>query len=94
MAAVWVGQLETPRMAARTAAGYGVDVKPMVSTSVHAAPANLHDGDIDAVQRRAAHDSGDSHDRFNSFCNSLSSCSASMGRSSSRLRLRMRSAMP
>ena len=26
MAAVWVGLLETPRMAARTAAGYGVEV--------------------------------------------------------------------
>ena len=58
------------------------------------ASADFHDGDIDAVERGAAHDAGDSHDRFNSFCNSLSSCSASMGRSSSRLRPRMRSAMP
>ena len=61
---------------------------------LHPRAPNLHDGDIDAIERGAAHHSGDSHDRFNSFCNSLSSCSASMGRSSSRFKPRMRSAMP
>ena len=90
--AVWVGQLETPRMAARTVGGSrALQVKPMVSTL---RAADVDDGDIDAVERGAAHDSGDSHDRLSSFCNSLSSCRASMGRSSSRLRPRMRSAMP
>ena len=60
----------------------------------HLPSADFDDGDVDAVERSTAHHSGDSHDRFNSFCNSLSNCSASMGRSSSRLRPRMRSAMP
>ena len=55
---------------------------------------DLDDGHVDAIERRAAHDAGDSHWRFNSRCNSASSCSASMGRSSSRFSSRMRSAMP
>ena len=48
-------------------------------------PADFDDGDIDAIERRAAHHAGDSHRRLSSFCNSASRRSASMGRSSSRL---------
>ena len=49
---------------------------------------------INAVERRAAHDPGDSHDLLSSFESSFSNCRASMGRSSSTFRLRMRSAIP
>ncbi len=58
-----------------------------------AAARDVDDGDVDAVQRSAAHQARNSHFRFSSSCRSLSSCSASMGRSSSSLRLRMRSAI-
>src|SRR5579863_3708238 len=50
--------------------------------------------DVDAVERRAAHDAGYSQERFNSCCNSLSNRNASTGRNSSILRFRMRSAIP
>ena len=77
---------------ARTAFGIGGRLKP--DRSPPRGPRIVHDRHVDAVERRPAHDAGYSHGRFSSFCNSLSSCSASMGRSSSRFSPRMRSAMP
>lgn len=55
---------------------------------------HLDDRHIDAVQRSAAHDSGDFHERFSSCWISCSSCKASIGRSSSSFSPRIRSARP
>src|SRR5262249_52990870 len=63
------------------------------AASLHAAAADFDNCDVDAVERRAAHDSSYSHGRFSSSCSSFSSCSASMGRSSSTLSERIRSAI-
>ncbi len=46
--------------------------------------ADIDDGDVDPVERGAAHDAGDSHQFFSSFWSSDRSWRASMGRSSSR----------
>ena len=58
ISAVCVAQFETARIAARTAAGYGVDVKP---DRFHAASADFHHRHVDAVQRGAAHHARYSH---------------------------------
>ena len=64
------------------------------SDGFDAAALDLNDGHVDAVERSPAHHAGHSHWRFSSFWSSLSNCNASMGRSSSRLMPRMRSAIP
>ena len=56
-------------------------------------PLDIDHRDVDAVERRAAHDARNSHSRPSSCCNSASSFSASIGRSSSTLSRRMRSAI-
>src|SRR5258708_1072689 len=45
----------------------------------HPLARDVHDGDVDAVERGAAHDAGYSHERFSSCCSSLSKRSASTG---------------
>ncbi len=81
IAAVCVVVLETARMASRTAVGYGRACGtpasrccgPRMSTMATSMPSS----DVPLMMP------GYSHDRFNSSCSSASSCSASMGRSSS-----------
>ena len=89
MVAVCVAAFETERIAARTSGGYGT----VVGRDYLNAVADVDHRDIDAIHRRAADEARDPHYRFSSRCSSFSNCSASIGRSSSTFKLRMRSAI-
>ena len=79
-----------PECVLRTLSGYG---SVQCATTSIRLPSISTTGDVDAIERRAAHDARDSHGRLSSCCNSASSFNASIGRSSSTLMRRMRSAI-